>query len=139
MTARTFLDTNVLVYLFDSDEPVKQQRAREVLADHAARDFVISTQVVGEFYVCITRKLRRALSLVDAADAVSNLCELTVVATDAALVQRAVHTSQTKQVSYWDALIIEAASSAGCGRILTEDLAAGTEIRGVRVEDPFAA
>jgi predicted nucleic acid-binding protein len=137
MPVRTFLDTNVLVYAFDHDSGDKRLRARDMLADRGANDFVISAQVLGEFFVTVTRKLARPLTAQAAARAVDELGSLPVVRIDTVLVRAAIDTSQRAQLSYWDALIVEAAASAGCARILTEDLADGTSIRGVRIEDPF--
>jgi predicted nucleic acid-binding protein len=55
------------------------------------------------------------------------------------MVHKAIETSRMAQLSYWDALTIEAAASAGCDRVLTEDLATGSIIRGVRIDNPFSA
>lgn len=66
------------------------------------------------------------------------MTQLGVVANDAPMVLRALQSSQAHQLSYGDALIIEAAVSSGCGVILTEDLATGSIVRGVRIVDPFA-
>lgn len=137
MTSRAFVDTNVLVYLFDDDEPVKQARARELLVA-GEHHLVLSTQVLGELFVTVTRKLARPLAGDVAADVVAALAELTVVPTDLALVLAALETSRVAQLSYWDALIVEAAASAGCDRVLTEDLAGGSTIRGVLIDNPFA-
>ena len=136
MTAKAFLDTNVLVYLFDNDEGAKQSRARTLMADSSFQ-FVVSTQVLGEFYVVVTRRLRRPLDPPSAGRAVERISELFVVGTDAAMVRAAVRTSQRSQISYWDSLIIEAAASADCELVLTEDLAHGSSIRGVRIQNPF--
>ncbi len=137
MSFRAFLDTNVVVYLFDDDEPKKQARARAVLGDREF-DLVVSTQVLGEVYVTLTRKLARPLAPEAAADAIDALAELPVVHTDVALVRVAIETSRQTQLSYWDALIVEAAASAGCDQLLTEDLATGSTLRGVAVVNPFA-
>ena len=62
MSARRFIDTNVLVYLFDADAPAKQERAREILGSEVAEGpLVLSTQVLQEFFVSVTRKLAVAL------------------------------------------------------------------------------
>ena len=62
MASRTFFDTNVLVYLFDADSPGKQARAREALGERLADGaVVVSTQVLQEFFVTVTRKLARPL------------------------------------------------------------------------------
>jgi predicted nucleic acid-binding protein len=136
MPARAFVDTNVLVYAFDDADPAKRDRARWLLADDVP--LVISAQVIGEFYVVVTRKLAIPLSEAHASAAVDELLRLPVVPIDAELTRAAVSTSRAAQLSYWDALIIEAAAAAGCDRVLTEDLAAGSTIRSVRVENPFA-
>ncbi|HET6582305.1 MAG TPA: PIN domain-containing protein [Nannocystaceae bacterium] len=56
MTDRVFVDTNVLVYAFDRDEPAKRKRSLAIL--EGEDDLVLSTQVLQEFYVTVTRKLR---------------------------------------------------------------------------------
>lgn len=137
MTGRSFLDTNVLVYAADTDEPVKRQQAQQLLADDQAR-FAISTQVLGEFYVTVTRKLVTPLSASAARSAVSELGRLPTIATDVQLVQAAIDTSDRHQLSFWDALIIEAAVIAGCDTLQTEDLNAGATIRGIKIVNPFA-
>jgi predicted nucleic acid-binding protein len=100
-------------------------------------NLVVSTQVLQEFYVVTTRKLKNPLSEERAARAVRGIAKLDVVGVDAPLVLAAVDTSRTVQISLWDALIIEAASRAGCERVLSEDLNASQVIRGVRIENPF--
>lgn len=138
MSGRTFLDTNVLVYLFDRDEPEKRERARGVLESGGYSPFVVSTQVLGEFYVTLTRKLTPRIDPDVALAAVRRFSDFSVVSMDVSLVHRAIDTAKAAQLSYWDALILEAAASAGSSRILTEDLAAGSVLRGVRIENPFA-
>jgi predicted nucleic acid-binding protein len=137
MSARTFLDTNVLVYLFDHDEQPKQQRAREILEDAEPGELVLSTQVLSEFYVTVTRKLEQPLDPALATEAVDWLGSLTVVSTDTTLVKSAIQTSCSSQLSYWDGLVLAAAARAGCERLLTEDLNDGQEIDSVYVENPF--
>ncbi len=137
MSFRTFLDTNVLVYAFDDAEPEKRDRARSLLAAPPS-PLVISAQVIGEFYVVVTRKLAKPLVPSDAKAAVEQLLRLPVVPVDAELTAAAVATSQSSQLSYWDALIVEAASAAGCDVLLTEDLADGAMLRSMRIENPFA-
>ena len=134
---RVFLDTNILAYDLDAGSPDKQQQVRAALArpDH---EFVVSTQVLLELYVVITRKLRPALPEAAAADVITSLSRLPVVGTDADLVQRAVALSTGHQLSVWDALIVTAAREAGCEELWTEDLATGGELRGVRIVNPLA-
>jgi predicted nucleic acid-binding protein len=136
MTDRTFVDTNVLVYALDDDEPAKRRRAETVLGDLGGR-FVVSAQVLSEYYVIVTRKLSMRVEPNAAARLVAELATQDIVPIDASLVRSAIETSQRSQISYWDALIVEAAATAGCERIVTEDLAHGAVIRGVQIVNPF--
>jgi predicted nucleic acid-binding protein len=136
---RTFLDTNVLVYAFDDADRSKQQHAWSILEAAAeAGDFVISTQVLQEFYVIATRKIARPLPAADAERVVHRLTALPVVQVDPPLILAAVALSRRHQLSLWDALILRAAEESGCTRLLSEDLQDGFEIGGVRVENPFS-
>ena len=138
MSGRAFVDTNVLVYAFDDADAKKRDAARSLLGASDGPDLVLSTQVLAEFYVVVTGKFAKPVTAEDAASAVTALARLPVVATDAALVQAAIGLSQERQLSLWDALIVEAAAVARCEILLTEDLDTGATIRGVRVENPFA-
>lgn len=137
MSARTFLDTNVLVYLFDGDEQPKQQRARDILENAESGELVLSTQVLSEFYVTVTRKLARPLDPALASEAIGWLGLLSVVSTDTTLVKSAIQTSRSSQLSYWDGLVVAAAARADCERLLTEDLNDGQQIGSVHIENPF--
>ena len=138
MTARSFVDTNVWVYAVDTDEPAKQVLARAVLDPSDGSSLVVSAQVLGEFYVTVTRKFGRRVTEDAAASMVERMRQLPVVAIDADLVAAAISGTRAWQLSYWDALIVAAAAAAGCSRVLTEDLADGATYGGVRVENPFA-
>lgn len=131
-----FVDTNVIAYRFDASEPVKQAQAAAAL--QSDQDFVISTQVMLELHSVLTRKLRPAMSLSEARRVLDGLAEAPVVVADARLVCRAATTSEEHQISIWDAMIVEAAAEAGCAELWSEDLAAGTLLKGVRVVNPFA-
>jgi len=133
-----FVDTNVWVYAVDAADPVKRERALEATAPAPGRDLVVSTQVLAEFYAVVTRKLAMPVRVDDAEAMVRLLALLPVVTIDAAVVVSAVTASRTWRISIWDALIIRAAEVAGCRRILSEDLAAGSTYGSVVVENPFA-
>ncbi|HTC59642.1 MAG TPA: PIN domain-containing protein [Solirubrobacteraceae bacterium] len=137
MSAKTFLDTNVLVYLFDDGEQAKQECAREILEDAEPGELVLSTQVLSEFYVTVTRKLAQPLEPAFAAEAVDWFGLLNVLSTDTALVKSAIQTSRASQISYWDGLVVAAATRAGCELLLTEDLNDGQRFGSVKVENPF--
>ena len=125
MSGRTFFDSNVLIYLFDEDSPAKQARARELFAEHASiGQIVLSPQVLQEFYVNVTRKLARPLPQPTALAAVAHLNTFLLVPVDGATVLRAVQLHQSATLSFWDALIVQAALEGGCKRLLSEDIAA---------------
>jgi predicted nucleic acid-binding protein len=136
MPPRTFLDTNVFVYAADSSDPRKQARASEILM--ATTGIVVSTQVINEFYVVVTRKLKPPVPERIAADAAERMTRYVCVAIDADLALRAISAGRRWQLSHWDALMIEAARQAACGRMLSEDLANGSTFDGIRIENPFA-
>lgn len=137
MTGRAFVDTNVLVYAVDAADPAKRDQAREVLAPSSNVELVVSSQVLSEFYVTVTRKLAKPVGRDDARRMVDELRHLRCVAVDAGHVAEAIDGSQSWGIAYWDALVIAAARSAGCRVVLTEDLADGATYGDVRVENPF--
>ena len=138
MTDRTFIDTNVLVYAYDRGDPIKRSQALELLgAGIEEQTAVVSAQVLGEFFNTVTRKIPGPLSAEEAQEAIEAISALPVVALDLALVRRAISTQKRYGISYWDALIVVAAESAGCTRILSEDLNPGQAYNGVVVVNPF--
>jgi predicted nucleic acid-binding protein len=138
MSAETFVDTNVLVYAFDVDAGPKQKIAIDVLAELWDRKSgSLSTQVLQEFYVSITRKLATRVSKQTARRAVdlySSWC-VEIVPADIATAFRI---EDEARISFWDALILSCAHKSGATRILSEDLNAGQKIAGIRIENPFA-
>ena len=131
-----FVDTNVLVYLFDADSAHKQARARQLLANNADQ-IVLSAQVLGEFYVTVTGKLAKPLDAISAQQAVDSLGALAVCSISVQLVQAAVRRSRTSRLSYWDALIVETAIDSGASVLLTEDLQHGQLFDELVVKNPF--
>ena len=138
MTDRTFLDTNILVYLFDHDSPRKQSIAQDILRRAVLSGRAsLSTQVLKEFYVTVTRKLQRLLDAKAALRAAKVFAALHVVQVDPRMIIKAIELSQTEQTSFWDGLIIQAALDSGCRILLSEDLQHGRKYNGLEVENPF--
>ncbi len=137
---RTFFDTNILVYMFDADAPSKKEHAcaRFELEVSKGRAF-LSTQVLQEFYVMVTKKLSVPLDPKTAELVVCNLAALPIMGIDAERIIAAIGRSRTAQYSFWDALIIETALAGGADRLLTEDLQHGQIIDGLHIENPFVA
>ncbi len=138
MKERVFLDTNVLVYLFDADNPAKQRRVQDLLSNRELRTQVIlSTQVLQEFYVSVTRKLATPLDLEEAFQAVQDLAAFPVVQIDPSLILLAIQRSRKAKISFWDALILESALAAGATLLYSEDFQDGVVFGGLRITNPF--
>ncbi len=139
MTAPVFVDTNVLVYSRDARVGAKQQRARDWLAFlWDTRRGRVSRQVLQEYYVTVTRKLRPGLPTGEARSDVRALFHWLQAVDPALLVESAWAFQDRCALSFWDALIVGAAQSMGCGFVLSEDLSAGQKLEGIRVVNPFA-
>lgn len=135
---RSFFDTNVLVYLYDDDEPEKKARAQEIVeAEFDAGRVVLSTQVLQEFYTAVTRKLSSPLPSEVAEERVRDFSILPLVRVDVPMILAAIVRSRDLGFSFWDALIVEAALVGGAGTLFTEDLQHGQVIEGLRIENPF--
>ena|SRR5262245_33293509 len=135
---KSFVDTNVLVYLFDNDSPQKKAIAQRILqTEGSAGDIVLSTQVLQEFYVTVTRKLATPLSSENALTATSKFASLPTTVIDAPMILSAIRRSEKETLSFWDSLIVETAVKGGAQRILSEDLQHGRIVDGVRIENPF--
>jgi len=138
MSARVFIDTNVLIYAHDADAGPKNETARTVLRDlWGRRAGVLSTQVLQEFYVNVTRKIAIPLSK-PTARAVVDSYKAWCVSTTPAEISAAFRIEDETGIGFWDALIVAVARKAGAVRILSEDLNAGQIIAGVRIENPFS-
>jgi predicted nucleic acid-binding protein len=133
--SRVFVDTNVLVHLFDSQQPGKQLRSAEVLA--SVRRPVVSTQVLAEFYVTVTRKFRIPMSHAEAVTAISRMQSWQVVAVDEETLNTALGLVAQFSMSFWDAQVAASAAAAGCDRLITEDLSGPEVILGVVRENPY--
>ncbi|WP_423919845.1 PIN domain-containing protein [Candidatus Poriferisodalis sp.] len=134
-----FVDTNVLVYARDASEPDKQALARVWMsALWASREGRLSTQVLNEYYVTVTRKLTPAMPAPQARADVRDLCAWQPTVIDAHVLAQAWEVEERFGLSYWDALIVAAAQTANCDHLLTEDVSDGQQLGSVRVVNPFA-
>jgi len=134
--AKSFLDTNILIYQLDNRDPIKQKRCREivrtVVSNHEA---VISTQILQEFYVACTMKLKIKPILVKGIMHGFENMEVVTIGID--LINNAIDASIQYQISFWDSLVVVSAESAKCQYLLTEDLNEGQIIRNVRIRNPL--
>ena len=137
-SGRFTLDTNLLVYSIDSAAGVRHRVAREIV-DHAVEsECWLTLQALGEFYVAVTRK--GITPPVEAASQAADWLELfPTVAASGAAVRVASTLAAAGNASYWDALLVATAAEAGCTVVLTEDMADGSDLGGLRIHNPFAA
>ena len=137
MTASVFVDTNVLLYAHDLDAGPKHETARRLVMElWSEQRGVLSTQVLQEFYVDVTRKLR--LPRAEAREALVDFGTWKVERIGVPHILRASELEERFQLSFWDALIVAAAAAAGADEILSEDLSHGQRIDGVLIQNPFA-
>jgi len=136
MPARSFFDTNILIYADDKAAPAKQSHALALVAEHRrAGTGVVSMQVLQEYFVTVTRKLG-----VDAAVArrkVELLAEFDVAAPALADILGAIDLHRLHGFSFWDALVVRSAKQSGCTVLYSEDMQDRREIDGVRIVNPF--
>ena len=135
-----FLDTNILVYAFDTSTGRKYEIADALvrqLWDNGAG--CISLQVLQEFFVTITHKAPQRMSVPEAREAIRNFSTWTVHRPEVDDVLAAIDIQQRFQISFWDALVIRAAQLTGCSILWSEDLANGQDYGGVVVKNPFLA
>ena len=138
MTDKVFVDTNILVYAHDLDASVKHDQAAEIVGQlWETRNGVLSTQVLQEFYVTLTRKVSSTLSKLEARKLVQKYSNWQVVLNDSTIISQASEIEESYNLSFWDALIISAAYSHNVPTILTEDLNHGQIIEGILIENPF--
>lgn len=133
---RSLLDTHILVVADAADEPVKQQRAIALIRQHrAAGTAVLSTQVLQEFMNVALRKLRLPAALIRERLAFYRRFDLVPATPD--LLAGALDLHLLHSLSFYDALILQAAISSGCQCLVSEDGQHGAVIAGVRIVNPF--
>src|ERR1700690_156021 len=136
MSARSFFDTNVLVYADDKASPAKQRRALDLMAEHRrAGTGVVSLQVLQEYFVTVTRKLRVDPRI--ARRKVELLAEFDVLSPEVADILAAIDLHRLHGFSFWDALVLRAAKQAGCSVLFSEDMQDAREIGGLQIVNPF--
>ncbi len=139
MNAKTFIDTNILVYAFDSSEKGKQNIAQSLLNNEGTiGEISLSTQVLQEFFVIVTRKLKEPLSIDDASKTIQYFSVYPLVQINPKLILKAIDRHQNESFSFWDALIVEAALQADCKILLSEDMQNERQIGKLKIVNPFS-
>lgn len=136
MSVRSFFDTNVLVYADDKSAPAKQRRSVELVAEHRrSKSGVVSYQVLQEYFVTVTRKLR--LDPAIARRKIELMAEFDVAAPDLNDILAAIDLHRLHNISFWDALILRSAKNSGCSVLYSEDMQASRMIEGLQIVNPF--
>ena len=134
MSAKVFVDTNVIIYLYSSDEPEKQFVAQELILTHS---IWISTQVVSEFSNVLRKRFNQDYRFIR--EAVAELTESSQVAIITLdMIYNAFMLAERYQYSYYDSLILAAALKTGCSKLYTENLQDGQVIDStLTIQNPF--
>jgi predicted nucleic acid-binding protein len=134
----SFVDTNILVYAEDRTVKIKHELARDLVLElWEERTGVLSIQVLQEFYVTATRKLKKPLSPAKAQEIVHEYLTWTVIENTGRLLTAALELHKNAQLSFWDAMVVQAAIEAGCDKLYSEDLNSGQRFGPVLVVNPF--
>jgi predicted nucleic acid-binding protein len=139
MSAKYFVDTNILVYAHDRSAGVKHQRARELMERlWTTGEGVLSTRVLQELCINLRRKAAKPLSTDEVRALLRDYMAWEVVTNTPESVLRALDIEVRYKTSFWDALIIEAAESAGAAILYSEDFRTGQRFGQVQVQNPLA-
>jgi predicted nucleic acid-binding protein len=138
MSDRIFVDTNILVYAHDADAGEKHAAAAQAVAElWEYRNGILSTQVLQELYVTLTRKMASPVTGNVVRRLIRNYLTWELVLNDGAIILHAGEIGENYQLSFWDGLIVAAAYSKNAATILTEDMNHGQVVEGIRIENPF--
>jgi predicted nucleic acid-binding protein len=140
MKDKVFLDTNIFIYSIDASPEQKNKRdiARQIVREQIRNDSgVVSIQVLQEFYQVSTHKIQVPLSTEEALEYLHYITILETMTADFNMVVAAIRLHQKYSLSFWDALILQAAKTAGCSLVLSEDLQDGFRLDDLTVKNPF--
>jgi predicted nucleic acid-binding protein len=134
---KVFLDTNVLVYAADNADIRKRELARDLLRTQSSENEVfISTQVLQEYFVSITKKL--GIEALTAKELLRSFERFGTVVIEPRIISEAIDISILHRFSFWDSLILAAADSIHCEILFSEDFSDGQIVRGVQIKNPFS-
>lgn len=140
MSAKYFVDTNILMYAHDTSAGSKHERAEALVEElWTSRSGVVSTQVLQELCVNLRRKAGRPLDSKATREIVTDYLSWHVVVNGRDSILAALELEERYRISFWDALMVHAAQSAGAETLYSEDLSDGQTYGGVRVKNPFEA
>ena len=135
--ARSFFDTNVLLYTDDRAAPAKKKAALDLIEEaRRGGTGVVSTQVLQEYFVAATAKLGVEAEL--ARRKTQLFARLDVVLLDLHHILAAIDLHRLHRLSFWDALVVRAALDGGCAVLYSEDLQSGRRFEGLEIVNPFS-
>jgi predicted nucleic acid-binding protein len=138
MNDRYFVDTNILVYAFDRFSGVKHVRANAVVSELLSSGRgVVSTQVLQELAVSLRRKVAQPLTRSEIRRVVEDFETWRVFVNTTESILYALEIEERHGISFWDAMIVQAAENSGAGTLYTEDLSDGQTYGKIRVVNPF--
>ena len=138
MPGREFVDTNILIYAFDLTAEKKRGAAAALLMRLWSEGAgCVSLQVLQEFYVTTTKKLR--MEPKDAAAQVERLAKWTVHRPGTSDILQAIELHRTKKISFWDAMVLRSALSLDCSILWSENLSPGQRFQGLTIRNPFVS
>jgi predicted nucleic acid-binding protein len=138
MSEKYFVDTNILMYAHDTSAGAKHERAKALVEDlWRQRSGVVSTQVLQELCVNLRRKAGHPVDLRTTREIVADYLSWDVVTNTGESILEALQLEEHYQISFWDALIVQAAEVSGAAVLYSEDPSDGQTYRGVRVVNPL--
>jgi predicted nucleic acid-binding protein len=127
------------VYAFDQNEPEKSVIAKQLISEFGTDgNLVVSTQVLQQFYVVVTKVGKSMLTLEQAENIENDFAKFPLIQVDRLMISLAMKRHQSKIFSFWDSLIVEAALKAGCVQLLSEDMQDGLSINSMTIRNPFS-
>ncbi|MBD3414295.1 MAG: PIN domain-containing protein [Candidatus Aminicenantes bacterium] len=135
---RVFLDTNILIYAYDTSAGPKNHTAKDILMRlWDSKKGMISTQVIQEFFVTVTCKIKKPIDIDTAKVIIKDLLLWQLFVNDESSILKAIDIHEEHQFSFWDAMILQAAVNGGAELLYTEDMTHGQVVQGVRIVNPF--
>jgi predicted nucleic acid-binding protein len=133
-----FIDTNILVYAYDNDEKSKNTIAKNILIDcWEKKSGAVSTQVLQEFYVTVTAKLSKKLSIDEARELITDFLSWQIEQVTPHDILDATTFQKRNKYSFWDSLIIVLAQKSGAEVLYSEDLQDGQKFGDLTIKNPF--
>jgi predicted nucleic acid-binding protein len=138
MADKFFVDTNILIYAHDRSAGLKHERARQVIERlWTTGQGVLSSQILQELCINLRRKLARPLPVDEVRRLIQDYLNWEIVVDSPEAVLQALEIGVRYKISFWDALVLQAAEQSGAAILYSEDLAAGQDYGPVRVMNPL--